>query len=354
MYYSGGGDKINDFTIASGGGFIDISKNDGSIGTGMVPFKNTLIVFKEDSLYQFSFSTSGLPSITQVNPAVGAIAPRSIIAVENDIFFVSRRGVFTVGNEPGFAFDVLRTNEISARVRPVFQAINTNYLTNIAAIYATADNVNICIFAYTPAGETTNTRALVFDRERSAWCEWTNITANCWFPYIETDGSVSVLYGSDSSGYVNQVLTGTDDFGSAIHSYFKTQAADFGFLNVYKTLKDVDLILRNPSGNISIDILNDGITTEKSANIYSVRPAINWGHYTFSDFTMMDSQGSGTVDAQDANKLATLKNLNIEGRSFLLSLDNNSASSFVLLGTNMTAKARSPRFRHSEDIVSFS
>jgi hypothetical protein len=68
----------------------------------------------------------------------------------------------------------------------------------------------------------------------------------------------------------------------------------------------------------------------------------------------MDSQGSGTVDAQDANKLATLKNLNIEGRSFLLSLDNNSASSFVLLGINMTSKGRSPRFRHSEDIVSFS
>lgn len=352
MYYSGGGDKINDFTIANGGGFIDISKNDGSIGTGMITFKNTLIVFKEDSLYQFSFTTAGLPTITQVNPAVGAIAPRSIISVENDVFFASRRGIFTVGNEPGFSFDVLRTNEISARVRPLYQAINTNYLTNIAGVYATADNVNLCIFSYTPSGETTNKKALVFDRERSAWYEWTNINANCWTNYIEQDGSLSVLYGDDSSGYVKQVLTGTDDFGTAINGYFKTLAVSFGLLNTYKSLKDVDVILRNPTGNISLDILTDGVTTTKSANITTVRISINWGHYTLKDFTLSDSQGSGTIDAQDANSLKTLKNLNIEGRSFLLSFDNNSNSSFVLLGLAFMAKPRSARFRHSEDIVS--
>ena len=352
LYYSGGGDMINDFTIANGGGFIDISKNDGSIGTGVKPFKNTLLVFKEDSLWQFSFSTSGLPSITQINPAVGAIAPRSIIGVENDIFFASRRGIFTVGNEPGFSFDVLRTNELSARVRPLFQAINTNYLTTIAGIYATSDNTNLCIFAYTPAGETTNKKALIFDRERSAWYEWTNINANCWTNYIETDGSTSVLYGDDSSGYVKQILTGTDDFGASIDGYFKTQACSFGALNTYKSLKDVDITLRDPSGNITMDILVDGVTTEESANIYTVRPAINWGHFTFKDFTFTDSEGSGVVDAQTANILRTFKNLNIEGRSFLLSFDNNSASSFVLLGIDLSAKARSPRYRHSEDIVS--
>jgi hypothetical protein len=352
LYYSGGGDKINDFTLANGGGFIDISKNDGSVGTGMVPFKNTLVVFKEDSLYQFSFSTSGLPSITQINPAVGAIAPRSIISVENDIFFASRRGIFTVGNEPGFSFDVLRTNEISARVRPIYQSIDTNYLSKVSGIYATEDNVNICIFAYTPAGETSNSKALVFDRERSAWYEWTNIKANCWTNYIESDGSTSVLYGDDSSGYVKQVLTGVDDFGSAINGYFKTMAVSFGALNMYKSLKDVDIILRNPSGNMSVYVLTDGVTTEKSANVYTIRPAINWGHFTFKDFTFTDSQGSGVVNAQTANAIRTFKNLNIEGRSFLLSFDNNSASSFVLLSASLSAKPRSSRFRHSEDIVS--
>jgi hypothetical protein len=129
-------------------------------------------------------------------------------------------------------------------------------------------------------------------------------------------------------------------------------AVSFGALNMYKSLKDVDIILRNPSGNMSVYVLTDGVTTEKSANVYTIRPAINWGHFTFKDFTFTDSQGSGVVNAQTANAIRTFKNLNIEGRSFLLSFDNNSASSFVLLSASLSAKPRSSRFRHSEDIVS--
>lgn len=351
LYYSGGGDKINDFTIANGGGFIDIAKNDGTVGTGLIVFKNTLIVFKEDSIYQFSFDTSGLPQVVQVNPSVGCIAPRSIIAVENDVFFASRRGIFTVGNEPGFSFDVLRTNEISARVRPIFQTISPTYIENIAAVYATKSNVNLAIFSYTPSGSTTNSKALVFDRERGCWYEWTNITANCWTQYVDTDGSVKVLYGDDSSGYTNEALIGSSDFGSAIHGYFKLRSDDFGFLNMYKKLKDLDLIFRNPSGSISVDIINDGVSVARTVPVSTVSPSVNWAHYTFQDFLFAESQGTG-VSSQDDNILRTLRNVNIEARSFQLGFDNNSSASFVLLETHMTAKPRSARYRKSTDLIS--
>lgn len=353
LYYSGGGDKVDDFSIGNGGGFIDISKNDGTVGTGMIQYRNTLIVFKEDSIYQFDFTSSGLPSITQINPAVGAISRRSIVMVENDIYFASRRGIFTVGNEPGFSFDVLRTNEISARIRPVFQQINASYMSDIAAIYATADNYNLVIFAYTPAGETTNSKAIVFDRERLAWYEWTDIQANCWTQYNPSlqGGATRVLYGDDSSGYVKQILTGSDDFGSGIHGYFKTASDDFGDLNVYKNLRDIDIIMRNPQGSVTLDILSDGITTEKTVSINTIYPSINWGHYVFSSFLLGESYGTG-ISSQDENVIRTLRNNNIEGRSFLLSFDNNSSASFILLEADMTCKERSERYRHSEDIIS--
>ena len=354
LYYSGGGDKVDDFSIGNGGGFIDISKNDGTVGTGMIQYRNTLIVFKEDSIYQFDFTSSGLPSITQINPAVGAISRRSIVMVENDIYFASRRGIFTVGNEPGFSFDVLRTNEISARIRPVYQQIEPSYMNKIAAIYATADNYNLVIFAYTPSGETTNSKAIVFDRERLAWYEWTNIKANCWTQYNPSlqGGATKVLYGDDSSGYVKQVLTGSDDFGSGIHGYFKTVSDDFGDLGVYKNLKDVDIIFRNPQGSVSLGILSDGITTERVISINTIYPSINWGHYIFSKFLLGESYGTG-LSGQDENVIRTIRNNNIEGRSFLLSFDNNSSSSFVLLEIDMTCKERSERYRHSEDIISY-
>ena len=351
LYYSGGGDKVSDFTIGNGGGFVDIAKNDGTVLTGLIVFKNRLLVFKEDSIYQFSLSSAGLPQITQINPAIGCIAPRSIIAVENDVYFASRRGVFTVGNEPGYAFDVLRTNELSAKVRPVYQAISSTYMSNMAAVYATVSSMNLVIFAYTPSGGTVNSKALVFDRDRMAWYEWTNINANCWTQYIDTDNSVKVLYGDDSSGYVCRALNGSDDFGSGIHGYFSTGALDFKALNYYKKLKDIDLVIRSPTGTIAMDIVVDGVTTAKSINMSTISPTVSWSHYVWNTFVLGKSVGEG-VTAQDDNLLRTMKNLNIEGRSFLFKFDNNSSASFVLLEMYTSAKPRSLRYRHSGDVVS--
>lgn len=351
LYYSGGGDKINDFTIGSGGGFIDVSKNDGQIGTGMIVFKNSLLVFKEDSSYQFSFTSTGLPQIVQVNPSVGCIAPKSIVAVENDVFFASRRGIFTVGNEAGFAFDVLRTNELSARVRSVFRTVDPAYVQNISAIYTSDGNKNLVIFSYTPAGSTTNTKAIIYDRERLAWYKWSNINANCWTTFRGTDGVNHYLYGDDSSGYVKEILSGSTDFGGSIRGYFRVKSEHFGELNRYKREKDLDIVLRRPSGTIRLSIIKDGVETVYENNIGTISPAINFKHYTFKDFLFKTSYGTG-VSAQDENVLRTIRNLNLEGRSFLLDFDNQGTSaSFTLLLIAHRAKMKSVNFRKSGELV---
>lgn len=352
LYYSGGGDKINDFTIGSGGGFIDVSKNDGQIGTGMIVFKNSLLVFKEDSSYQFSFTSTGLPQIVQVNPSVGCIAPRSIVAVENDVFFASRRGIFTVGNEPGFAFDVLRTNELSARVRSVYREIDPAYVQNVAAIYTSDGNKNLVIFSYTPSGSTTNMKAIVYDRERLGWYKWSNINANCWTTFRGTDGINHYLYGDDSSGYVKEILTGSQDFGSSIRGYFRIKSEQFRELNRYKRLKDIDVVLRRPSGTIRLNIIKDGVDTVYTNNIGTISPTINFKHYIFKSFLFKDEYGSG-VSSQDENVLRTLRNLNLEGRSFLLEFDNQgTAANFTLLLVAMRAKDKSVNFRKAGELVS--
>jgi hypothetical protein len=354
LFYSGGGDRINDFSVSNGGGFIDISKNDGQAGTGLIVFKNTLICFKEDSIYQFEFLTSGLPQVTQVNAAVGCIAPRSIIAVENDVFFASRRGIFTIGNEPGFAFDVLRTNELSARVRSIFQSIQSEYMDNIAGVYATKANTNLVIFSYTPSGATLNKEAIVYDRERLAWYKWTNIQANCWINFIDMSGTTRIIYGDDISGYCKEILTGTDDFGVAITGRFTLRAEEFKEgLDRYKKLKDISLVLRNPTGSVTMSVIKDGTETSVTMNVSTVAPAINFAHYIYSRFLFAESYGTGAITASDDNVLRTKRNLNLEGRSFMLQFNNGSSgASFTLLQTTMTAKPRALKYRKSTDLIS--
>lgn len=351
MYYSAGGDLINDFSSANGGGFIDISKNDGQIGTGIKIFKDALLAFKERSTYKFSFSTSGIPQIEQVSPSIGCCSYRSIIAVENDIFFASDRGIFTIGNEAGFAFDVLRTNELSSRVRSIYMTIDRAYLNKIAAVYVSDQDKNLVIFSYTPSGSTTNSKALVYDRERLAWYKWTNIQANCWTAYKDSTGTTNYLYGDDSSGYVKKILNGSDDFGSGIRGYFRIKAESFGALEQYKKLKNVHIVLRQPTGTIIARIIKDGVTTEYTANIGTVSPSINFGHYVFARFLFKTAYGTGVSD-QDNNIVRRLKNINLLGRSFLLEFDNNGTSaSFTLLGVVMEAKPRSPHYYQSGEVV---
>lgn len=356
LYYSGGGDKVEDFTIGGGGGFIDITKNDGQEITGMIVFKDSLLVFKERSIYKFSFSESGLPSVEQVNPAIGCVAPKSLVNVENDVFFAGEDGVYTLGNEAGFAFDVLRTNELSVPVRSEYQSIDPAYIENISAVYAKQNQQNLVIFCYTPSGSTTNSKALVYDRQRLGWLPtWDNITANCWAVYKGSDGVRHVLYGDDSSGYVKEAMVSDqEDFGSSINAYFELRSESFkkSGTNRYKTLKDVDLLLRSPSGTIIFKIVVDGVDTELTLNLTTINPIINFGHYTFTDFLFGESFGSGAVTTSDENLLRSMKNLNILGRSFGLRFENNSSGKFTLLLANMTAKPRSDRYRKSTDLVS--
>lgn len=352
LYYSGGGDQINNFSIDGGGGLIDVASNNGQVITGLIVFKDSLIIFKSDSIYQFSFTSSGLPQLTQVSGSLGAIAPRSIISVENDVFFLSRRGIFSIGNEQGFAFDVLRTNELSARVRPTIQSIDPTYIQNASAIYVTSSDFNLYILSYTPAGATTNSAAIIYDRERLGWYKWTNIAANCWTKYVDSTGTTHYLYGDDDSGYIKEIFNGTDDFGSAIHGYFYLNSESFKTgIDHYKTLKDVDVVLRRPFGSISLSIVKDGVETVFSAPIGTISPSINFGHYTFTDFLLGESFGTG-VSSADELLLRSLKNVNLRnGKTFQMRYDNNSSAHFVLLDSRMTARPRGDRYRLSTDLI---
>jgi len=351
LYYSAGGDLINDFSVSNGGGFIDISKNDGQKGMALQPYKNVLLCFKENSVYQFAFNDS-LPSITQITASVGCASRRSVVAVENDIFFYAgERGVYSIGNQEGFAFDVLRTNEISTKVRPLIQSIESTRRDNVSAIYSTVANSNLVIFCYTEAGGTYNNKALVYDRERYAWYEWNNIQANSWTMYRDSTGGMHTLYGDDNSGYVKEILVGSDDFGSAIQGTFALQGVSFKEPSVYKKLKKLDIILREPTGFVQLTVIKDGITEELTVPITTVTPTINWGHYVFGEFLLGESFGTG-VSTQDENVLRTAKNMNLEGRYFTLKFTNLTGS-FVLLYAGLLAKYRSANHRKAGEIIEY-
>jgi hypothetical protein len=160
------------------------------------------------------------------------------------------------------------------------------------------------------------------------------------------------LYGDDASGYVKEILSGSDDFGSAIQGSFSIKAEAFKDIARYKTLKDVYTVLRKPIGSANLSVVVDGTTIAFSSNINTVSPSINFGHYLFSKFLFGVSYGTGAVTTSDDLVLRVKRNLNLQGKVFGLNFDNGSSgASFVLLSSKITAKPRSERFALSTDVI---
>ena len=116
--WSGGGSNVDKFNWRYGGGYIDIDKDSGDQITGVIEFQDAIIVFKERSVWSVTLAYSDglvIPTVKLIIRGVGCVSGRTIKHVENDVFFLSRRGVFTLGNEANYIANVLRTNEISAR-----------------------------------------------------------------------------------------------------------------------------------------------------------------------------------------------------------------------------------------------
>jgi len=116
-------------------------------------------------------------------------------------------------------------------------------------------------------------------------------------------------------------------------------------------LKNIFITLRSPTGTITATIIRDGVSSVYSANLGTVSPVINFGHFLFGTFLFGESYGTGVVTEQDNNIVRRLKNLNIEGRSFMLRLQNAGAARFTLLDVVMEARPKSAHYYKSGEVV---
>ena len=120
------------FDLSYGGNYLEIEPNAGDNVVKLFAFADRIIVFKERSIWQVTLTSEQIgnffvtqPVLKLITSSHGCIAPKSVVAVGNDVFFLSRDGVRSLGYQEGFSFDVLRTNEISIRIRDFFDNLTT-------------------------------------------------------------------------------------------------------------------------------------------------------------------------------------------------------------------------------------
>jgi hypothetical protein len=243
--------------------FVDVNKNDGDRITGLAKFNEVLIIFKEKSVYQLTFDSTGVPTIQAVTKNYGCVSHRAIDNVDNDVFFLSRNGVYVLGNEPNF-FNVIRTNELSARVHPLIDTLNAAYYINATALFSNY----VYYLGLTTGSSTTNDTVLTYDKRFQAFATWTHVTPECFTTYIDSTNAEAVYFSSANSAKIYKLTPTTYSAdGSAISSSFTSKAFDLGNFSEYKRWIDCTIYFRQLLGVITIEILTDGGNVIKTSSV---------------------------------------------------------------------------------------
>lgn len=302
IMWSGGGNNVDKFNWRYGGGYVDIDKDSGDQVTGLIEFQNAIIVFKERSIWKVTLSTEGslvIPTVELIIRGVGAVSHRTIKHVENDVFFLSRKGVFTFGNEANY-LNVLRTNELSARVRPVFESIEPTQITMACAIYQN----NKYRLSYPTDTTGVNKKELVYDRERLAWTGPNTYPAvpGIYDVYYDGDNQEKLIWGDAQDNFVTVMDSGlVNDKGVKIQTALLTKKTAFDNPFRFKQVKNVFTNWRNVQGSPFVNIIlekRDG--TSQSAQTFSITASsggVGWGFDKWGTFRWGNTAGAGNSEA---------------------------------------------------------
>lgn len=335
-------------TWASGGGILDIAPDDGFEITGIEPqpSSNTIIVFKEFASYAVKLGFVQIGNFNVLNPtyetvsnSVGCSNPDTIQTVENDVFYFGRKGLYVVGYEPNF-LSIIRTNEISARIRPYLDRLNETDYENCAAFYV--DNKYILSFP-------DRKEMVVYDRERGAFAGIWKLPfgVNHLRKYIDDSGTERWVIGSseDSQVYTFEESIKSDD-GVTITKTLRTNKEAFNSWSLLKIVKLFYILFRNVQGTVTVNILledRNGVTsTVKSFDITGSEFSSEggWGSATWGTVGWGDNVEIQEVVAV-GEEITRWSQLFKSMRLIQVEVQTNEANSdFELLGIRMTANSQ--------------
>ena len=316
--WSGGGVNVDKFNWRHGGGNIDIDKDAGDEIKGLIEYQDSIIVFKERSIWQVTFSLDAglvIPSVKMIIRGLGSVSHRTIKHVENDVFFLSRKGVFTLGNEANY-LNVLRTNELSSRIRPTFAALTQSQLELACAVYQD----NKYRISYPAGGALKNNQEVIYDRERLGWMgpNTYSATPGVYEVYYDTDNKEVLIWGDANDNFVTDMSVGySNDKGVKIQTALLTKKTAFKNPFQFKKIKNLYSNWRNVFGtpfvNIVLETRDGAVGSAQTFTISASNAGTGWGFDEWGTTKWGNTLGAG--NAAGSNDLAKRTRINKVGRT---------------------------------------
>lgn len=333
------------FNVADGGGSVYVAPDDGQdvIGIAVQPGADKIVAYKSEAHYAIQIDTVQLgnflvldPSYVPISTLIGCSSADTITTVENDTFYFGRKGLYVTGYEPNF-LNIIRTNEVSARMRPYLELLNDDDYTTACAFYVN----NKYVLSFPRRKE-----CIVYDRERGAFVGvWkTTFGISKMLRHVDSTGTEKWILGSynDNQVYVFNTAINTDN-GTAIQKTFRTNKETFGKWSLLKIVKFFYALVRRVQGSVNVSIiaeLRDGSTTSiKSFTIEgsAVVGSRGWGINSWGLKSYGLTKGSVTVAGDEITKYTQLfKSIRL---LYVEVTTTDSNANFELLDLRMTASS---------------
>lgn len=249
--------KHTSVSLMDGGGSVDIDPDSGDDITGIEvqPIADRIVVYKNRSSYvvKLDFVTVGAfylmdPSYQPISTSIGCSNQDAIATVENDSFYFGRDGIYVTGYEPNF-LNILRTNEVSARIRPYFKKLSAEDYATAASFYV--DKKYILSFPRLK-------EIIVYDRERGCF-------AGIWkLPFglshlkkwVDSSGTEHWIVGSNDSNKVYEFLANVNtDSGNVITKTLRTNKESFGDWTRLSIVENFYVLFRAITGIVTVNII---------------------------------------------------------------------------------------------------
>jgi hypothetical protein len=229
--------KPYDFAGASAGS-IDV----GDIVTGIKVFRNSLIIFAKNSIYELT-NLDSTPIIKSVTKNIGCVNGNSIQEIGGDLIFLAPDGLRTVAGTA--RIDDVELGSISRKILPLINDLLDNIGTYTISSIVIRERSQYRLFYYRTGEADAGQKGIIGTFKYSSegipafeWSETKGLPVKFCTSNLNLAGT-EVIYHADESGYVYQHDTGNSFDGSNVDAEFQTPDMDYGDNGLRKSLYKV-------------------------------------------------------------------------------------------------------------------
>lgn len=190
--------------------FIDVGKGDGDTITGLTVLLDALVIYKTNSVWMLTGSSSSDFVLRRVTDEAGTSSNKSLALVKNNLIGIATDGVRL--------FDGIKSVAASDKIRVTFEGLNRTQL-------GLAEGVVFDHHYYlaVPEGSSIyNNCILVYDLIRAAWTVYRGMNVGAWCVWRRYNKDY-LLFGSATTGQVYEYPSTYSDAGVAIDAFAVTK-----------------------------------------------------------------------------------------------------------------------------------